>query len=449
MFNHEYTTLSTDFTACFNIFHDILLKIKENPSIKKSKSYIALSLMLQMLEEDIAEMVAKKKKFNEAKIKNDIETVVGKFLVSFKNEIKNAPEAQLKYLETTLGQGLIALDNVKIKQTSKPKTQWRSFFKDIISKILDPIKLLLRTKKEEALETKNKKDKEIFFHATQNAKKTAKTTTLEADIELLREQRKASHHHELDHKIQNKLVELFNLKPKKGIEVLNKPTTTKIDHLNAEIEHLKKQKDITKNQSLQHIIQDKLNAIKTLQDQQTHTIAHFLRLPELDKNLVGEFIGELGATKDKRLAQTELDTLKAYADTFNFTGKDFIAALREFLDKFRLPGEAQKIDRIIEAFANRYYANNQSSRNFEFRNVDAASVLAFSVIMLNTDAHNPNVPKSRKMTLEAFIKNNHQINAGGDFSREMLTTLYKEITKNEIKVKAEALDPNKPTKQRK
>jgi Sec7-like guanine-nucleotide exchange factor len=35
---------------------------------------------------------------------------------------------------------------------------------------------------------------------------------------------------------------------------------------------------------------------------------------------------------------------------------------------------------------------------------DVAYVLAYSVIMLNTDAHNPNV--KRRMTLPEFIKNN-------------------------------------------
>ena len=34
----------------------------------------------------------------------------------------------------------------------------------------------------------------------------------------------------------------------------------------------------------------------------------------------------------------------------------FDGALRLFLSKFRLPGEAQKIDRLLEAFADRLYA---------------------------------------------------------------------------------------------
>lgn len=60
---------------------------------------------------------------------------------------------------------------------------------------------------------------------------------------------------------------------------------------------------------------------------------------------------------------------------------------RLFLDGFRLPGEAQKIDRLVEKFAERYVSCNSEN----FRSADVAYVLAYSVVMLNTDAHNPQV----------------------------------------------------------
>ena len=60
---------------------------------------------------------------------------------------------------------------------------------------------------------------------------------------------------------------------------------------------------------------------------------------------------------------------------------------RTFLSGFRLPGEAQKIDRLMEKFAERYVSCNPDT----FKSADVAYVLAYSVIMLNTDAHNPQV----------------------------------------------------------
>jgi hypothetical protein len=64
----------------------------------------------------------------------------------------------------------------------------------------------------------------------------------------------------------------------------------------------------------------------------------------------------------------------------------FVCALIN-LQGFRLPGEAQKIDRLMEKFAERYVSCNPGA----FKSADVCYVLAYSVIMLNTDAHNPQV----------------------------------------------------------
>lgn len=48
----------------------------------------------------------------------------------------------------------------------------------------------------------------------------------------------------------------------------------------------------------------------------------------------------------------------AYVDKLNFSDRDFVYALRYFLEGFRLPGEAQKIDRLMEKFASRYCGCN-------------------------------------------------------------------------------------------
>ena len=48
----------------------------------------------------------------------------------------------------------------------------------------------------------------------------------------------------------------------------------------------------------------------------------------------------------------------AYIDLFDFSEMPFVAALRLLLSRFRLPGEAQKIDRIMEKFAGRYCETN-------------------------------------------------------------------------------------------
>lgn len=79
-----------------------------------------------------------------------------------------------------------------------------------------------------------------------------------------------------------------------------------------------------------------------------------------------------------------------------------VAGCRKFLDGFRLPGEAQKIDRLMEKFAERFVHCNPDI----FKSADVAYVLAYSVILLNTDAHNPGVKV--KMSKEVSSLRHHR-----------------------------------------
>uniref|UniRef100_A0A4X2KYR0 Cytohesin-2 n=1 Tax=Vombatus ursinus TaxID=29139 RepID=A0A4X2KYR0_VOMUR len=102
--------------------------------------------------------------------------------------------------------------------------------------------------------------------------------------------------------------------------------------------------------------------------------------------------------------------------------------LRQFLWSFRLPGEAQKIDRMMEAFAQRYCLCNPGV----FQSTDTCYVLSFAVIMLNTSLHNPNVRD--KPGVERFITMNRGINDGGDLPEELLRNLYDSIRNEPFKI---------------
>ena len=62
-------------------------------------------------------------------------------------------------------------------------------------------------------------------------------------------------------------------------------------------------------------------------------------------------------------------------------------------------------------------------------------MLSYSTIMLNTDAHNPQV--KHRMTKNDFIKNNRGINDNADLPEEVLSTIYDDIVNNEIRMKDE------------
>lgn len=119
----------------------------------------------------------------------------------------------------------------------------------------------------------------------------------------------------------------------------------------------------------------------------------------------------------------------------------FDQALRHFLSTFRLPGEAQCIDRIMEAFAGRYFVQvSQQPTPQPFSSADAVFILSFSTILLNTDLHNPQIPAYKKMTKDQFLRNNRGINDGKDLPRVYLEQLYDNIKRTQIQVQWEATD---------
>ncbi|KAG8058354.1 hypothetical protein GUJ93_ZPchr0002g23224 [Zizania palustris] len=121
-------------------------------------------------------------------------------------------------------------------------------------------------------------------------------------------------------------------------------------------------------------------------------VASFLRNTSgLNATMIGDYLGE----RD----EFPIKVMHAYADALNFEGMDF--------------GEA------ISA--------------------DTAYVLAYSVIMLNTDAHNTMVKD--KMSKSDFIRNNRGIDDGKDLPEAFLSTLYDQIVKNEIKMSADSSAP--------
>lgn len=102
---------------------------------------------------------------------------------------------------------------------------------------------------------------------------------------------------------------------------------------------------------------------------------------------------------------------------------------------FRLPGEAQKIDRMLEAFCQAYCRDNPSV----FRNSGSAFVVCFALVMLNTDVHDPRLKtgnSSRKpMSLDQFVSNLRGVDDGNDFPRAFLQDLYNNICANAIEWK--------------
>ncbi|XP_019634076.1 PREDICTED: IQ motif and SEC7 domain-containing protein 2-like isoform X2 [Branchiostoma belcheri] len=145
----------------------------------------------------------------------------------------------------------------------------------------------------------------------------------------------------------------------------------------------------------------------------------------LSRQMIGEYLGNCQKDFNR-------DVLDCVVDEMDFADLELDEALRKFQSQIRVQGEAQKVERLIEAFSQRYCICNPSVVH-QFNHPDTIFILAFAIIMLNTDLHNPNIKRERKMKQENFVENLKGVDAGGDIPREILVGIYERISKSELK----------------
>ena len=87
-----------------------------------------------------------------------------------------------------------------------------------------------------------------------------------------------------------------------------------------------------------------------------------------------------------------------------------------------MPGEAQKIERLMEIFSHRYVICNPDlvggggggGAAGKLNSADSVFILAFAIILLNTDLHTPNLKPEKRMKVEDFVRNLRGIDDGSD-----------------------------------
>ncbi|KAM3725285.1 IQ motif and SEC7 domain-containing protein [Dirofilaria immitis] len=139
----------------------------------------------------------------------------------------------------------------------------------------------------------------------------------------------------------------------------------------------------------------------------------------LSKQMIGEYIGHLHDP-------FQSSVLNHFVDQIDLHGMEIDVALRHTLSFFRLPGEAQKIERIMQVFSAHYSICNPDKVAL-FHSADTIFILAFAIVMLNTDLHSPNIKPSLKMKVGDFINNLRGIDAGYDIDRALLVRIYRRI----------------------
>jgi len=125
---------------------------------------------------------------------------------------------------------------------------------------------------------------------------------------------------------------------------------------------------------------DKGYIVKEPKEEMLKGICKFLKeTPALSATAIGQFLG----------AEQELnkECLSYYVDELDFTNKEigFVEALKLLLQGFRLPGEAQQVDRFMEKFGEKL----SKDRPEEYGNAEGVYLLAYATLMLQTSVHNP------------------------------------------------------------
>ncbi|XP_051904287.1 cytohesin-1a isoform X4 [Hippocampus zosterae] len=211
-------------------------------------------------------------------------------------------------------------------------------------------------------------------------------------------------------RLKDEIAEVTN-----EIENLGSTEERKTMQRNKQVAMGRKKFNMDPKKGIQFLIENDL--LKNTSDD----IAQFLCKGEgLNKTAIGDYLGE----RD----EFNIQVLHAFVELHEFTDLNLVQALRQFLWSFRLPGEAQKIDRMMEAFAQRYCQCNPGV----FQSTDTCYILSFAIIMLNTSLHNPNVKD--KPTVERFISMNRGINEGGDLPEDLLRNLYDSIKNEPFKI---------------
>lgn len=197
------------------------------------------------------------------------------------------------------------------------------------------------------------------------------------------------------------------------------------------------------------------------EDNLKRNVAHFLlHRKGLAKEKIGHYLGNLQNCFNQ-------DVLKYYLQELDFYNMQIDLALRKFLSTFRLPGEAQKIERIVDCFAQRYsqcqlqqplvhlqsqqvpfreefhgvLASQQSTQtnqttqaknNLILLTKDEIFILTFAIIMLNTDLHSPSLKPTSRMSANQFINNLRGIFKSQNINESDLIEIYERVKANQI-----------------
>ncbi|TPP64589.1 Cytohesin guanine nucleotide-exchange protein [Fasciola gigantica] len=155
---------------------------------------------------------------------------------------------------------------------------------------------------------------------------------------------------------------------------------------------------------------------------------------ELSRQAIGEYFGALTNNMASRV-------LREYIQLLDMKNLEVDEALRVVLSHFHPVGESQKISHLMQTFQEIYTAQNMERVAEKFHSPDTIEILAYSILLLHTDLHNPNVRRvGKRMTKNEFVTNNRGIDAEQDLPADMLHAIYDRVAETQFKTLPDPFD---------
>ena len=199
-----------------------------------------------------------------------------------------------------------------------------------------------------------------------------------------------------------------------------------------------KPKDAIKYLIENNILPDPEKGLLENDEQPEAVIARFLAIADsLNKEKLGEFLSEpknsvyLEEFVKFHVLELYKEEKKAGDDTYL---SKFDRAIRSFFIQFKLPKEGQQVTRIAEVFANVYSKFNKDDGELN-GNDEACYLLVCSILMVNTQLHNPNA--NIKLSRDQFVS---LFSSYSDVNLAFVGTCYDSVARNAMVLYDEELD---------
>ena len=185
----------------------------------------------------------------------------------------------------------------------------------------------------------------------------------------------------------------------------------------------------TINPLVYFIIKEEKEKLPTLNfdDYTAFEMARFIRtnLKKLNRERVGDYL-----CSGKPF---NIKILTYFINSFDFSNHNILEAMRILFYELPLSGEAQVIDRVVQAFGEKFHKQNPH----ELKNPDFCYYLAFALLQLNTDLHREEV--ENKMTLKQFIQALDLSTGNDKIERQYLENLYNKVLSDPLVIPGQKL----------